>query len=75
MPFNGTVPIKRARMDLTTTGSKAAQLRRRKEAEKEYGRGRKIPGSCVVIAWFGDGLTTCSEVNQRQEIARKPKSS
>jgi U3 small nucleolar RNA-associated protein 7 len=44
VPFNGTVPIKRARMDLITTGPNAAQLRRRKEAEKEYGRGRKIPG-------------------------------
>lgn len=55
LPFNGTVPIKRARMDLTTTRSDAAQLRRRKEAEKEYGRGRKIPGSCVVIAQFGSG--------------------
>jgi U3 small nucleolar RNA-associated protein 7 len=42
--FNGAVPIKRARMDLTTVTSDAAQLRRRKEAEKAYGRGRKIPG-------------------------------
>lgn len=42
--FNGAVPIKRARMDLTTTTSEAAQLRKRKEAEKAYGRGRKIPG-------------------------------
>jgi U3 small nucleolar RNA-associated protein 7 len=42
--FNRAVPIKRARMDLTTTTSEAAQLRRRKEAEKAYGRGRKIPG-------------------------------
>ncbi|KAH8752380.1 putative U3 small nucleolar RNA-associated protein 7 [Hyaloscypha finlandica] len=41
--FNGAVPIKRARMDLTTTSSDAAQLRKRKEAEKAYGRGRKIP--------------------------------
>jgi U3 small nucleolar RNA-associated protein 7 len=43
--FNGAVPIKRARMDLTTTSSDAAQLRKRKEAEKAYGRGRKIPGA------------------------------
>jgi U3 small nucleolar RNA-associated protein 7 len=42
--FNGAVPMKRARMDLTTTTSDAAQLRKRKEAEKVYGRGRKIPG-------------------------------
>jgi U3 small nucleolar RNA-associated protein 7 len=42
--FNGAVPIKRARMDLTTTTSEAALLRKRKEAEKAYGRGRKIPG-------------------------------
>jgi hypothetical protein len=43
--FNGAVPIKRARLDLTTTTTTpdAAQLRRRKEAEKAYGRGRKIP--------------------------------
>ncbi|KAE9375766.1 BING4CT-domain-containing protein, partial [Stipitochalara longipes BDJ] len=40
--FNGAVPIKRARMDLTTTSQDAAQLRKRKEAEKAYGRGRKI---------------------------------
>jgi U3 small nucleolar RNA-associated protein 7 len=44
--FNGAVPIKRARMDLTTTTSEATQLRKRKEAEKAYGRGRKIPGEC-----------------------------
>ncbi|PMD59730.1 BING4CT-domain-containing protein [Hyaloscypha bicolor E] len=30
-------------MDLTTTSSDATQLRKRKEAEKAYGRGRKIP--------------------------------
>lgn len=42
--FNGAVPIKRARMDLTTTTTEAAQIRKRKEAEKAYGRGRKIPG-------------------------------
>jgi hypothetical protein len=42
--FNGAVPIKRARMDSITTTSDAAQLRKRKEAEKSYGRGRKILG-------------------------------
>jgi U3 small nucleolar RNA-associated protein 7 len=43
--FNGAVPIKRARMELgTTTGPDAAQIRRLKEAERQYGRGRKIPG-------------------------------
>lgn len=41
--FNGAVPIKRARMDLTTTDSNGMQIRRRKEAEKAYGRGKKIP--------------------------------
>lgn len=42
--FNGAVPIKRARLDLTTTATlDAAQIRRRREAEKAYGRGRKIP--------------------------------
>ena len=40
--FNGAVPIKRARMELVPTQSEA-QIRRRKEAEKAYGRGRKIP--------------------------------
>jgi len=42
--FNGAVPIKRAQMNSITTTSDAAQLRKRKEAEKSYGRGRKIPG-------------------------------
>lgn len=41
--FNGAVPIKRARTDLVKTSTDDAQLRRRKEAEKQYGRGRKIP--------------------------------
>jgi len=35
--FNGAVPIKRARMDLTTTTSEAALLRKRKEAERIRG--------------------------------------
>ncbi len=39
--FNGAVPIKRARLDLIAPD--AAQVQRRKEAEKAYGRGRKIP--------------------------------
>jgi U3 small nucleolar RNA-associated protein 7 len=39
--FNGAVPIKRARTELMAPDSDA-QLRRRKEAEKAYGRGRKI---------------------------------
>jgi U3 small nucleolar RNA-associated protein 7 len=40
--FNGAAPIKRARTELAPTQSEA-QVRRRKEAEKAYGRGRKIP--------------------------------
>ena len=40
--FNGAVPIKRARTELTSTEAES-QLRRRKEAQKAYGRGRKIP--------------------------------
>ena len=40
--FNGEVPIKRARTELVPSQSEA-QIRRRKEAEKAYGRGRKIP--------------------------------
>jgi hypothetical protein len=40
--FSGAVPIKRARTELVPTQSEA-QVRRRKEAEKAYGRGRKIP--------------------------------
>lgn len=39
--FNGAVPIKRARTELMAQDSDI-QLRRRKEAEKTYGRGRKI---------------------------------
>jgi U3 small nucleolar RNA-associated protein 7 len=39
--FNGAVPIKRARTELATTD--AEELRRRKEAQKAYGRGKKIP--------------------------------
>ncbi|QSZ36715.1 hypothetical protein DSL72_006598 [Monilinia vaccinii-corymbosi] len=42
--FNGAVPIKRARTELATTESESqSQLRRRKEANKAYGRGGKIP--------------------------------
>lgn len=41
---NGAVPIKRARTELSTTEPDAqSQLRRRKEANKAYGRGGKIP--------------------------------
>ncbi|KAF7908620.1 uncharacterized protein EAF01_004375 [Botrytis porri] len=41
---NGAVPIKRARTQLATTESESqSQLRRRKEANKAYGRGGKIP--------------------------------
>ncbi|KAF7952098.1 uncharacterized protein EAE97_001595 [Botrytis byssoidea] len=41
---NGAVPIKRARTELATTESESqSQLRRRKEANKAYGRGGKIP--------------------------------
>ena len=42
--FNGSVSLPGARTELATTGDDAIQLRRRKEAEKAYGRGRKIPG-------------------------------
>ncbi|KAL5323979.1 hypothetical protein ACEPPN_008521 [Leptodophora sp. 'Broadleaf-Isolate-01'] len=41
--YNGAVPIKRARMDLTVTAPDAALIRRQKEANKQYGRGKKIP--------------------------------
>ncbi|THV53781.1 hypothetical protein BGAL_0042g00270 [Botrytis galanthina] len=41
---NVAVPIKRTRTDLATTESESqSQLRRRKEANKAYGRGGKIP--------------------------------
>ncbi|RDW82316.1 WD40 repeat-like protein [Coleophoma cylindrospora] len=40
---NGAVPIKRARTELAPATESEAQLRRRKEAHKAYGRGRKIP--------------------------------
>ncbi|CZT45302.1 probable UTP7-U3 snoRNP protein [Rhynchosporium secalis] len=41
--FNGAIPIKRARMDLTVTAPDAALIRRQREANKQYGRGKKIP--------------------------------
>ncbi|XMA13219.1 hypothetical protein WAI453_006010 [Rhynchosporium graminicola] len=41
--FNGAIPIKRARMDLTATAPDAALIRRQREANKQYGRGKKIP--------------------------------
>lgn len=41
--FNGAVPIKRARLDLATVEPDAALIRKQKEANKQYGRGRKIP--------------------------------
>ncbi|EDO02622.1 hypothetical protein SS1G_05099 [Sclerotinia sclerotiorum 1980 UF-70] len=42
--LNGALPIKRARTELATTESESqSQLRRRKEANKAYGRGGKIP--------------------------------
>ncbi|ESZ98486.1 putative U3 small nucleolar RNA-associated protein 7 [Sclerotinia borealis F-4128] len=41
---NGAVPIKQVRTELATTESESqTQLRRRKEANREYGRGGKIP--------------------------------
>lgn len=47
--FNGAVPIKRARMDLTSTAPDAALIRRQREANKQYGRGKKIPCKNVQI--------------------------
>lgn len=40
--LNGAVHGKRTNMELSTR--EAAQVRRQKEAEKEYGRGKKIQG-------------------------------
>ena len=40
--LNGAVSGKRTNMELST--KEAAQVRRQKEAEKEYGRGKKVPG-------------------------------
>lgn len=46
--FNGAVPIKRARTELATNESDStSQLRRRKEANRAYGRGGKIPLSGI----------------------------
>jgi U3 small nucleolar RNA-associated protein 7 len=39
--FNGAVPVKRARLSIPR--DQDSQLRRRKEAQQAYGRGRKIP--------------------------------
>ncbi|KAK6582065.1 hypothetical protein PZA11_005762 [Diplocarpon coronariae] len=41
--FQGSNQIQRARMDLTATAPDATLIRRQKEANKQYGRGRKIP--------------------------------
>jgi U3 small nucleolar RNA-associated protein 7 len=46
--FNGAVPIKRARMELTTKEPNALQIRRQKEAQKAYGRGKRIPRKIFV---------------------------
>jgi hypothetical protein len=68
--FNGAIPIKRARTELASTGPDAAQLRRRREAGKQYGRGRKIPGrilQCQTRSWETWILTSNSEGYPRQE--------
>lgn len=39
---NGSVPVKRPRLELTASEA-AARLQRRKQAQQDYGRGRKIP--------------------------------
>ena len=54
--FNGAVPIKRARMDLTTTGPDAALMRRQREANKQYGRGKKIPRKIYPDGWSATRL-------------------
>jgi U3 small nucleolar RNA-associated protein 7 len=41
VPFNGAVPVKRPRLKLAN--DQESQLRRRKEAQKAYGRGKRIP--------------------------------
>jgi U3 small nucleolar RNA-associated protein 7 len=48
--FNGAVPLERARTELTKANPDAGQLQRRKEAEKAYGRGRKIPGMLFEVS-------------------------
>lgn len=50
---NGAIAIKRARTELA--GPTDAQIQRRKEAEKEYGRGRKIHGT--PASEFSESLT------------------
>ncbi|CAG8951398.1 hypothetical protein HYFRA_00007312 [Hymenoscyphus fraxineus] len=45
--FNGALSLPDARTDLTKTSANAAQLRKRKEAELAYGRGRKIPVKAI----------------------------
>jgi hypothetical protein len=58
--FNGSVPIKRARMELTTTsGPDVAQIRRQKEADKKYGRGKKISGEFSDYNISLSKLTPC----------------
>lgn len=40
--FNGSIPIKRARTELTEVDSSKSQMKRHNQAQKEYGRGKKI---------------------------------
>jgi hypothetical protein len=72
--FNGTVPIKRARMDLTSTKPTAAQLQKQKDAVSEYGRGRKIRGGHPIntLQVQCQSLTSSSIQCERQETPREP---
>jgi len=56
--FNGAIPLERPRTELTQANRDGAQLQRRKEAEKAYGRGRKIQGmpSDSTVPFFSPRL-------------------
>lgn len=41
--FNGAVPVESARTQLITTSQDELKLLRKKQAQKEYGRGKGIP--------------------------------
>lgn len=68
--FNGALSLPDARTQLTKSGPDAAQLRRRKEAELAYGRGRKIPGMSFV-SYPSYILTIYSKGNKRQKAKRE----
>ncbi|KAG9233855.1 putative U3 small nucleolar RNA-associated protein 7 [Amylocarpus encephaloides] len=71
--FNGALPIDEARTQLATrTMSKeAAQIKRRKEAEKAYGRGRKINVNGIRDKKLRGNLKSLEKKNQDASLKLK----